>query len=155
MLNISNTASIDIKVRVTVGRAEWVIDFSSGSASVLHVAPFMNSESMKTWCHASELTLHVNEAILDLLSQSDASLRLRVAKEIELTCSSEIILGRLKSKIVIISGLFVEYSEISGAESASALPSSHLRGLDLLIGVAVASRLLVRIRVAASAATSA
>ena len=80
---------------------------------------------------------------------------MRVAEEIELTGSSEIILGRLKSKIVIISGLFVEYSEISGAESASALPSSNLRGLDLLIGVAVASRLLVRIRVAASAATSA
>ena len=155
MLNISNTASIDIKVRVTVGRAEWVIDFSSGCASVLHVAPLMNSESMKTWCHASELTLHVNEAILDLLSQSDASLRLRVAEEIELTGSSEIILGRLKSKIVIISGLFVEHSEISGAESASALPSSHLRGFDLLIGVAVASRLLVRIRVAASSTTSA
>ena len=88
---------------------------------------------METWCHTGELTAHVDETILDLLGQSDFSLGLSVAEEVKSASGSDVILGRLEGKVVIISGLLVENSDICGAESASTLPSLGLRSSLVLL----------------------
>ena len=127
LLNVTNTALIDVVVGVTLLGTEWVVDLASGLATVLEITELLDLEGVDAWGEASELTRQLSE-VLGGLRESDAASGVRVAKEVELASSLDSLLQLRGSSVVAVDGGGVVGLDVTRTDGRAARVSEAANG---------------------------
>ena len=127
LLNVTNTALIDVVVGVSLLGTEWVVNLSSGLATVLEVTELLDLEGVHARREASELTLHLSE-FLGGLGESDAASGFGVAKEVELASSLDSLLQLGGSSVVAVDWGSVVGLDVARTDGGAARVSEAANG---------------------------
>ena len=145
MLDITNTAVVDILVRLTVVGSEGVIDVTSGFTAVFQVAELVDLESVKAGFEALKFSNDRGE-IVRLLHELEGAAGVGVSEEVELARGANglVLLG--STLPVVIDGLSVVCLDITGADSAATNPWEAIGAA--VVGAVTGGRAVVIVAIA-------
>ena len=121
LLDIANSAVIDILVGVTSVGTEWVEDLAGGLAAVLEITELVDLEGVETWLQVLESTNDGGQ-IVRLLSELNASAGVGVSEEVEFAGSNDLLLGLGVALEVQVDWGNVVGLHIAGADGGAAGP---------------------------------
>lgn len=130
LLDVTNTAIMDVIMRVTLDRSEWVEDVTGGVATVLKITELVDLQGVKTRCEVFESALDVYVITIWLLGEGEGTLGIRVSKEIELADSVYWLGLSVDVGVVRINSSSVGAEEIKRALSARSHPDG---GVDVIV----------------------
>ena len=101
---------------------EGVEDFTSGLATVFEVAELVDFQAVKTGVDSSEFSKHLCEITTNILGYVDEASGVRVAKEVELAGSEDLLVRLLVAIPVVINGFGRERGNIARSNVRNASP---------------------------------